>query len=77
MLAELLVSVAAGVADFGEDEVPAIPAVLAAVRHDVTRIPHAVLAGVGEQEAASAAINAHDLGFRGQIASWSVVEHHP
>lgn len=47
----------------GEDEVPAIAAVLAPVGDDVAGLPDAVLGGMGQEEAAAAAVDADDLGF--------------
>ena len=44
----------------GQDEVPAVAAVLAAVGDDLARLPHAVLARLGEQVAAAAAVDADD-----------------
>jgi len=61
-------SVAAGVAELGEDEVPAVAAVLAAVADDVTGVPRTALGRLGEQEAAPAAVDAHDLGFGRKFA---------
>ena len=46
---------------FGEDDVPAVEAVLAAVGHDLAFLPQRVLGFGGEEEAASTAVDAHDL----------------
>ena len=53
------------VGELGEHEVPAVEAVLAAVGDDVARIPDAVLARLGQEEGAPAAIDArdHEVGF--------------
>jgi hypothetical protein len=45
----------------GEDEVPAVEAVLAPVRDEVAGQPHPVLARRGEQEGAPATVDAGDL----------------
>ena len=48
----------------GQDEIPAVEAVTASVRHDVARLPHAVLGRVAEQVGAASAVDAHDRRFR-------------
>jgi hypothetical protein len=45
----------------GEHEIPSIEAVLAPVGDDLTLLPEPVLGFGGEEEAAAATVDAHDL----------------
>ena len=48
----------------GQDQVPAVAAVLAAVRHEITGQPDAVLPRWGQEMATATAIDTNDGGFR-------------
>jgi hypothetical protein len=69
--------VAPGVALFGQDEVPSVATVLAAVADDVAGIPDAVLCRMGEQETAATAVDTDDLRLGCQFGSWLRIEHRP
>ncbi len=57
-------SVVVGAGVVGQNEVPTVEAVSAAVGHDVAGLPHAVLPRVAEQVTVASAIDADDGGFR-------------
>ena len=47
----------------GQDQIPAVEAILASVGHDVARKPRAVLARMRDEETPTAAVDADDLGL--------------
>ena len=53
--------VSAAVFEVGENEIPAISTVLAPIRHDVTGIPPAIFAWVGDEKTASTTVDADDF----------------
>ena len=55
---------AGGIVVVFEDEIPAIEAILAPVRHHIAAQPDPVLAGRGQEKAAAATVDADDLGGR-------------
>jgi hypothetical protein len=46
-----------------EDQIPAVEAVFAAVRHDVAFVPFAILPGGSEEMAPASAVDTHNCGL--------------